>query len=267
MAEGMKQTPVIACFKWGKGYPTRDTNILFRALSDRMSVPFRFVCLTDDPTGLDAGIEAIELPAFRLEREYWVKGMWPKLAIFKPGLFAPGTPVMMIDVDVVILRDLAPMIEHVVREGGLHIIHDWHDTHERWWPRLFPKERLSNSSVVGFIAGEQTQIWDDFHDAGWDVLQPQKNDQDFIHYHAHDRHFWPAPWVVSFKKSLAWHFPVNFLRPVPCPPDGYIVAFHGVPNPEDMAQAPFKRWGSAEKFGYFPVGWIKAYMDKYAPEA
>jgi hypothetical protein len=91
-----------------------------------------------------------------------------------------------------------------------------------------------------------------------------KNDQNFIHNNAVQLHHWPEGWVLSFKKSLAWHFPVNLMRPVPYPSDAYIVAFHGLPNPEDLAQRPFKRWGSPEKFGYMPVRWVKNYWKKHA---
>lgn len=259
----MHVDPVFICLKWGKGYPTHDTNVLFRALTDLMSTPFSFVCMTDDPDGLDAGITTLPLPHFTLPRTHWVPGMWPKLAVFQPDLFPDGTPVMMLDVDVVVTSDLTPMVQHVRDHGGLHIIHDWHDTHERWFPRLFPKERKSNSSVVGFIAGGQTQIWDQFKDADWDTLAAYKNDQIFIHHMAEDRQFWPAPWVLSFKKSLAWHVPVNFFRAVPYPDDAYIVAFHGTPNPEDLAQQRGTRWGTPEKFGYSPVPWVAEYLSKY----
>ncbi|MFG5383100.1 hypothetical protein [Yoonia sp. R2-816] len=40
-------TPVFLCFKWGKGYPCKYTNILYRALSDIMTGPFRLICLTN----------------------------------------------------------------------------------------------------------------------------------------------------------------------------------------------------------------------------
>jgi len=255
--------PVIACFKWGQGYPTLDTNVLFRAVTDLMSEPFRFVCITDDPDGLDDGIEAIALPPFALDRDKWNKGMWPKLTVFKPGLIAVGTPVLMVDVDVVVIRDLSPVFDRIRQQPGLHIIHDWHDTLERWFPRLHPRVRTSNSSVAGFVAGTQDQIWDAFKDAGWDVLQPQKNDQEFIHNHATGRHYWPDGWMLSFKKSLTWHVPVNFVRQVPYPHDAFIVAFHGKPNPRDVAQAKGVRWGTKEKFGYSPVPWVKDYLERY----
>lgn len=256
-------TPVIACLKWGKGYPTHDTNVLFRALCDLMTTPFRFVCITDDPAALDTGIEVVPLPDFALPRAHWVPGMWPKLATFKPGLFAPGTPVLMMDVDVVVIRDLTPLIDRVRDVPGLHIIHDWHDTHERWFPRLFPRMRKSNSSVVGFIAGTQDQIWQAFHKAGTLAALGVGNDQLFIHDHATDRHYWPDGWVLSFKKSLAWHMPVNILRAVPYPADAFVVAFHGVPNPQDLAQPKGTRWGTPEKFGYSPVPWVADYLSRY----
>lgn len=264
MDRPLAPTPVFACLKWGAGYPARDTNTLYRALGELMSVPFRFACITDDPTGLAPGIETLPLPAFALPHAHWVPGMWPKLSVFQPGIFEPGTPVMLMDVDVVVIRDLAPMLARVQQVGGLHIIHDWHDTHERWFPRWFPRVRTSNSSVVGFIAGQQDAIWDAFHRCEDPAdLRPSINDQDFIHHHAAQRHYWPDGDVLSFKKSLAWHVPVNFLRPVPYPAEAFVVAFHGVPNPEDVAGPRWRRWGSNEKFGYFPVAWVKAYLERY----
>ncbi|MFT6451599.1 MAG: hypothetical protein ACJA06_001084 [Halocynthiibacter sp.] len=258
------QTPVFVCLKWGEGYPTLYTNTLFRALSALMDRPFRLACITDEPDGLLAGIEIIPSPKFTLPKKHWVPGMWPKLAAFQPGLFEDGTPIIMIDVDVVIIQDLGPLVDHILAEPGLHIIHDWHDSLERWFPKIWNNERLSNSSVVGFRAGEQGQIWRAFEGSDWAALKPYINDQAFIHHYAENRKFWPQPWVLSFKKSLCWHVPVNLFRPVPHPKEAYIVAFHGVPDPEDVSGKPFQRWGSPEKFGFFPVKWVKDYWDRFS---
>ena len=256
-------TPVFLCFKWGKGYPCRYTNILFRALTDQMQSDFRFVCLTDDPEGLADGIETMPLPAFAMDRADWQKGMWPKLSAFAPGLFAPGTPVIMMDVDVVVLRDLTPLFDQLRAKGGLHIIREIPDTLPRWFPSVFGKPLRSNSSVVGFIAGTQDHLFEMFRDKSYAQVQHLRNDQDFIHHHAQDRQHWPIGWMISFKKDCAFHFPVNLVRPIRRP-DAFVVIFHGIPNPEDMVQGPFKRWGSPEKFGYFPVRWIKDYWTRYS---
>jgi len=256
-------TPVFLCFKWGKGYPCRYTNILYRALTDMMQTPFRFVCLTDDADGLAEGIEAIPLPDFAMDRDDWHKGMWPKLTAFAPGLFLPGTPVIMMDVDVVVLRDLTPLFDHLRTNDGLHIIREIPDTLPRWFPKVFGKPLRSNSSVVGFIAGTQDHLYELFHDKTYADVRHIGNDQNFIHHHARDQHSWPIGWMISFKKDLAFHFPVNLVRPIRRP-DTFVVIFHGTPNPEDMTKGPFKRWGSPEKFGYFPVRWIKDYWTTYS---
>ncbi|MCK0120097.1 hypothetical protein MWU61_06075 [Loktanella sp. F6476L] len=257
------QTPVFLCFKWGQGYPCKYTNILYRALSDIMTTPFRMVCITDDTTGLADGIETQPLPEFAIDRADWVKGMWPKLSAFAPGIIAPGTPVIMVDVDVVVLQDLTPLFDHIKRKGGLHIIQEIPDTLPRMFPSMFGKPLMSNSSVVGFVAGTQDHLFEMFHDKTYDQLREFRNDQNFIHYHAKDKQSWPLGWMLSFKKSLAYHFPLGLFRPIARPKDAYIVIFHGKPNPEDMTKGAFTRWGSNEKFGYFPVKWIKEYWQKY----
>ena len=260
-----EKTPVVACLKWGKGYPTVYTNVLYRALTDLMGSKFRFVCITDHADGLDDGIETIDLPDFALETEQYTNGMWPKLSVFHPDFFEPGTPVLMMDVDMVITKDISPLFDKIRSEVGLHIIYDWHDTHERWFPSIWNRPRMSNSSVVGFIAGEQSHLWESFKDETAETLFDHgENDQVFIHKYANNLHHWPAGWVLSFKKSLAWHFPTSlFLEPSSPPDSSFIVAFHGSPDPEECAQKPFKRWGSAEKFGFFPVSWVKRYWNKY----
>jgi len=257
----MDKTPVILCFKWGKVYPATYTNILFRALTDKMSVPFRFVCMTDDPAPLAEGIETIAFPQIAMPQDQWAKGMWAKLCAFAPGLFEDGTPVLMLDVDIVLLDDLAPMIERVTEVPGLHISLDFPDTLPRLFPKLFGKPLASNSSVVGFLAGTQTHLFESFKDKQREDLA-HRNDQDHIHHLSHGRQHWPEGWIHSFKRSCVYHFPVNLLRGVP-KPSGKIVIFHGTPNPEDLIGPGFKRWGTNEKFGFFPVPWIKAYWEKY----
>jgi hypothetical protein len=257
--------PTILCFKWGTGYPCKYTNILYRALTDIMETPFDFVCMTDDATGLAKGIQTVDFPPFAMKKSDWTKGMWPKLCAFAPDLFAPGTPVIMMDVDVVILRDLSLLFNKVCATDGLHIIRETPDTLPRLLPKIFGKELRSNSSTVGFIAGTQEHLYLESCDKTYDQLRHIGNDQNYIHEYANGRQIWPIGWVLSFKKSLAWHFPVCLVRPI-ARPDGYVVIFHGKPDPEEMTKGPFERWGSPEKFGYFPVRWIKEYWNKYIRE-
>lgn len=255
-------TPVILCFKWGKGYSPRYTNVLYRALQDKMGRSFRFVCMTDDAQGLEEGIETCPFPQIALPQADWVKGMWPKLCAFAPGLFPDGTPVLMLDVDIVLLKDPSHFIDRVVQTQHLHIARSFPDTLPRLFPKVFGKPPTSNSSVVGFIAGTQTHLFTDFRTKTLSDLHSDRNDQNFIHRHALDRQPWPDDWVLSFKRHCVYHFPVNMIRGVP-KPDGSIVIFHGLPNPTDVIGSGFGRWGTREKFGFRPVPWVQAYWRKY----
>ena len=46
----------ILCMKWGKKYGPEYVNRLHSMVSRHLTIPHRFVCLTDDKTGLNAGI-------------------------------------------------------------------------------------------------------------------------------------------------------------------------------------------------------------------
>ena len=48
----------VICLKWGTRYPAAYTNTLYRSVKKHLHRPFRFVCVTDDPTDLDEGIDA-----------------------------------------------------------------------------------------------------------------------------------------------------------------------------------------------------------------
>jgi hypothetical protein len=264
--------PVVACLKWGLGYPGIYTNVLYRALRERLHRTFRFVCITDDPRGLDRGIETVPLPDFALPREHWVPMMWPKLSVFKPGLFALGTPVLLLDVDVVVLSDPGVMFDRLAKAGGIHTIHDWPRTTELWLRRDPWALRRSNSSAVGFVAGEQNAIWEAFHNSTHDELRAiAGNDQAFIHAVGVNQQYWPHAWTPSFKKTLCrggpWRIPARILGRVPLPPDAVMVIFHGKPDPADLARPPLTRWGSPETFGYFPVPWVREYWRHYSREA
>ena len=53
----------ILCMKWGRMYGPDYVNNLARGVRRHLSRPHRFVCFTDDASGLDAGVEALPLPA------------------------------------------------------------------------------------------------------------------------------------------------------------------------------------------------------------
>ena len=47
----------VVCLKHGKKYSAEYVNVLYRMVTRNLTVPHNFVCFTEDPTGLDMGIQ------------------------------------------------------------------------------------------------------------------------------------------------------------------------------------------------------------------
>jgi hypothetical protein len=76
-------------------------NALHRMVKEHLSVPFRFVCFTDQFGGLfDTGGDLRPLPDPSFKR--W----WHKLSLFRPGVFEEGDRVLYFDLSTVIMRNL-----------------------------------------------------------------------------------------------------------------------------------------------------------------
>ena len=46
----------VLCIKWGNKFPADYVNKLYRMVERHLSLPHRFVCLTDNTTGLNSEI-------------------------------------------------------------------------------------------------------------------------------------------------------------------------------------------------------------------
>ncbi len=260
---------VVACFKWGSAFTADRVNLLFRAVRDRSSVDLSYVCLTDDPSGLDDFIEAKPIPEMGLKPENWRDGCWPKLSIFKPGLFPGAEAVIFIDLDMMVLADIAPFAERVKAMGDLHILREWNPFVYNVLPVAWRPYRGAQSALFGFRPGEMDYVFETFSAAPEAELKRAHNDQSYLTVAARKIHHWPHDWCVSFRRHCAWYWPLSLVFSPMRPRRAKIVVFHGKPRPWDLVQPEGVRWGTSRKFGYKPVGWVLDYFRKYsfgAPE-
>jgi hypothetical protein len=83
-ADSRAESVNVICMKWGTKYGPEYVNRLYRGVQKHLSRPHRFVCFTEDPAGIDPGVEIKPLPSLGLppgpERG------WLKLATFAPKL-------------------------------------------------------------------------------------------------------------------------------------------------------------------------------------
>ena len=112
----------IVCMRWGDRFPVDYVNRLYRGAMRNVSRPTRFIAFTDDPTGLDAGVEPREIPAIKLPATGLGGSPWRKLALWSRDIGVEGD-MLFLDLDVVVVGSLDAFFDY--EPGKLAIIRDW----------------------------------------------------------------------------------------------------------------------------------------------
>ena len=176
-------------------------NILYDMVKRNTTLPFNFVCLTDDPDGLAEGIKAVPAP---LDLEGW----WAKLFLFSPGLFPKGERIIYLDLDTLVVGNIDFLFAY---RGHLLGIEDF------WQPGM------TQTAIMLWEAGKET-IWDRWEADGRPTTE--FGDGAYINRCIGSRYLQPLfpGKFCSFKGSCD-----------PCPPKGTaIVCFHGYPHPHEV---------------------------------
>lgn len=226
----------ILTLKWGKMYSSEYVNRVYRGVRRHLHRPFRFVCVTDDPSGLQPGIEAVAFPAkpdwLPLNARYhgW-PNIYVKLLVFERGFADLQGPTLFLDIDQIITGDLDCFFDY--KPGEFCIIHNWVALRKR----LFRKVPFcGNSSCFRFEAGEKSHyIFERFRSEAKDAVNPEifGTEQEYMtHAVGVDKvNFWPENFVRSFKRTCTWPWPFNHLLTPRLKRDTRILCFHGFPTP------------------------------------
>ena len=99
----MKTVNVI-CMKWGSKYGPEYVNTLFSMVKRHLSLPFRFVCLTDDADGFAEGVESFPIPP--LDIPDGPERGWDKLVTFSSPLYDLEGQVLFLDLDVLVVDNI-----------------------------------------------------------------------------------------------------------------------------------------------------------------
>jgi hypothetical protein len=236
----MTADPIVCCVKWGTKYPAIYANRLRRMVRRHLAHPHDFVCLTDDPGGLDADIATIRLP----DADF--AGFWNKISLFRADLFEPGRTVIYLDVDVVIVGPLDFMLEETTADLTI--------------ARGFSKNLAFNSSVMRFRAGTLAHVYERFANDAEAIVASGRfsGDQNWIHEQVPDAAFFPRGRIVSYKRDMRSHVFLQAKKlgfdswlkaprwmTVKPPAGASIVVFHGKPDPEDVMDSPYGPWKRA----------------------
>lgn len=240
-------TPVnILCTKWGNKYGPEYVNRLYSMVSRNISRPYRFVCLTDDPTGLRPEVEALPLPSIGIEdfdrREPWTRAHgWLKLTAFAPQVHDLHGPTLYLDIDIVIVGALDDFFEP---EGDFLVIKEWDK-----------RDDTGNTSVFRYVIGAHADALEPLRGNIAEATRSVRNEQEYITQFVARQgrlRYWPAAWCRSFKRHCVRPFPLSWFQPPRLPEDARVIAFHGKPNPPDAIAGVSGKWYRK----VLPTAWV-----------
>lgn len=239
----------ILCMKWGDKYDALYVNRLYSMVSRHLSLPFRFICLTDDDRGISDQVECFPIPETNVNTDDAAGRKrvqaWKKLLTFSSPLYDIEGTCLFLDLDIVIIDSIDCFFEP---EGDFHIIQDW------------GKGRTNgNSSVYRFTAGALASVLSEFCENRERVVEQFFNEQAYLTAHVNSLgklNFWPRGWCLSYRRDC---LPENRLKrwffPSKKPSDGRIIVFYGSPNPDDAIAGRGDRWYRRIR----PAPWIAEY--------
>ena len=136
----------VITFKWGTKYTSAHVNILYRALTKHLHVPFQMVCYTDDAYGLDSMIDSRPI----WENLPFVTENYRKLKVFDPSIAEEfDYNYLLLDIDSIITNDIS-----ILANANNHIL--WKS------PSIGRRGYVLNTSIVRIVNDSFNWIWTEF---------------------------------------------------------------------------------------------------------
>lgn len=243
----MMETVNVLCMKWGEKYDVGYVNRLYRMVKRNITLPFRFVCVTEIADGLDADVDVMPLPDFNEAPPKALKKClaWRKLGIFDSDSYDIRGKVLFLDLDVVIVDNIDCFFTFSEK---LAMPENWSQ----------PGRTIGQASVICYEMGQHVELLERWRRDQASVYESYETEQVYIpRALGKDNFEWfPVEWVRSFKDHCMPGGILNsFLEPTKIPMGAKIIAFHGNPNPPDALRGV---WGA-------PVPWYKKWYKTVKP--
>jgi len=215
----------VLCVRFGNKYGREYVERLRNMVSRHMTIPYEFVCLTDDQHPI-AGVRSIVQP-----NANYARGWWHKVHMFDPNIPLSGR-ILYFDLDVVIHANIDKLAGYLTKEF-VGILDFNRKFHANW--------KYLNSSVLAWNHRSQTHIWDQFKNNPKEA-QRMPGDQDWIWKLSQSTiKFWPREWIQSYKWEIRSREELtltngkrqftNVRDDVVIESGCSVAVFHGDPNP------------------------------------
>ena len=237
----------IICMKWGDKFPVSYVNKLYAMVERNLTIPFRFVCFTEDEKGIRSEVEIQPLPTMDLPNNIPERG-WKKLSVFAENFGGLSGTTLFLDLDVVIVDT---MDDFFTIPGDFLIAFDSKKA----------RKKEGNSSVFRFEIGKHSQILDYFKKNFEQVRSEVRHEQAYLSREMNKlgkMQFWPIAWVPSFKYHCAPSWINSWVTAPSIPKDTKIILFHGLPNPPEAIKGVSGKWYRHIQ----PSPWIEKYWSE-----
>ena len=147
----------IVCIKWGKKFDSSYVNKLYSAVNRNCSNFDRFICLTEDPEGIDPNVEVFDIPRTDLEI------CWNKITLFEKTLHDIEGQILFFDLDVVIKDNINEFFDFSP-ESKFVSISEWNMDYVDYGMMLNENIRPFNGSAMRFDVGSLSFVAEDFYE-------------------------------------------------------------------------------------------------------
>lgn len=207
----------VACVKYGNKYGASHVNKLQEMVSEHLTVPHEFVCLTDNPQD----VKCKTLPFTSKNVEGW----WSKMNLFDQDDFNEW--ILYFDLDVIIHNNIDDLVD---TRFSFNSIRDFH------YPEVF------NSSVMFWERDRHKELWAVYNDDAQHYKQTFKGDQDLITELIKSGNNWctyPDVWTWSWKwGDIRTNASANE-KVFHLSNEAKVAVFHGRPNPWEITTHDF----------------------------
>ena len=233
----------IICLKWGSKYCANYVNRLYGMINRNLTLPFKFVCFTDNINNIRHEVTTQDLPQLDLPDNIPERG-WHKLTVFAKDFGGLAGKTLFLDLDVVIIDNID---DFFTKPGNFLITRDTkHGKLE------------GNSSVFRFNIGQYPEILSDFKQNFNNIKNKFRHEQAYLSAKIQklgELNFWHDDWVPSFKYHCCPSWIKSWFQTPAIPKNAKIILFHGLPNPPEAIQGISGKWYRHIQ----PSPWIKNY--------
>lgn len=176
----------------GRAFKPEHVNVLQRMFARHLKEPHRFVCVADDSKGFSPDVEVFKTPPeavavgkLRTPEGVRFPSCYRRLWMFSEAAKALGDRVLLIDIDLVVVSDVAPIFDMPQDFVGWRPFRDWGaqlrfgggiylltpGTRTKVWDKFKGQESIAKARAAGFRGSDQA--WISYCLGGHEVYWPK----------------------------------------------------------------------------------------------